>query len=75
MHLLLPFVMHTVELVETEETRGQDYQGSWEKSKDIRLSGLDMDLVFQDSVGSRYKSQMDLFLLGKQPSVVENRHG
>lgn len=48
--------MHTVELVETEETRGQDYQGSWEKSKDIRLSGLDMDLVFHDSVGSRYKS-------------------
>lgn len=75
MHLLLPFVMRTVELVETEETRGQDYQGYWEKNKDIRLSGLDMNLVLHDSVGSCYKSQMDLFLLRKQPSVVENRHG
>lgn len=25
-HLLLAFLMHKVELVETEETKGQDYQ-------------------------------------------------
>lgn len=37
MHLLLSFVMHTVELVETEETRGQDYQGDWKNNKDVRL--------------------------------------
>lgn len=30
MHLLLSSVMHTVELVETKETKERDYQGYWE---------------------------------------------
>lgn len=75
MHLLLPFVAHTVEPAGTEETRGQDYQGYWEKNNDIRLHGLATNLAFHNSVCSCYNSQMDLVLLRKQSAVAENRHG
>lgn len=39
MPLLLPSVVYTVELVETEETKVQDYQGNCKKNKDIKLFG------------------------------------
>lgn len=49
MPLLLPSVVYTMELVETEETKGQDYQGNCKKNKYIKHFGLEMYLVLRNS--------------------------
>lgn len=79
MHLLLSSVMHTVELAETKETKERDYQGYWEKkkkqqktkNKHIRFSGLEMNPVFCDFVGSCCKYQTDLLFLERSLVVAQ----